>query len=151
MQLYVRASGRTESACQPLFLDMFEECPSREPKARGVATIEMHRHDCGTQFPDCDISINQRPTGSFEVRYRCGTSTDCDEGYEMFNFWLKQRVNDHESCSKSLDNVESTRLLDLMAPSNDQDLRLVLVGNFEKQPYACWFELQLERKCQIQT
>jgi hypothetical protein len=70
MQLYVRASGRTRSARQPLFLDMFEECPSREPKAGGVAPIEMHRHDRGTQFPDCDMSIKQRTTGSLEARYR---------------------------------------------------------------------------------
>jgi hypothetical protein len=54
----------------------------------------------------------------------------------MFNFWLKQCVNDHETCSKSLDNKGPTRLLDLMAPSNDQDLRLVIVEDVGKQPYA---------------
>jgi hypothetical protein len=137
-QLHVHISGRLEAGsgrkCGTLLIYMYPwPCDERTAGNRGV---HIHRHRHGAQYEYCRIRFGNRSTTSLEARYRWNTTIGCKRGYEMINAWLHRCVNQHEHCRRSLDDIRPARLLDLEASLSDQDIRLVLIDDVGKQPYA---------------
>lgn len=82
------------------------------------------------------------PDIALENQLRWSASTKATIMFEMISNWLRQCVEEHDHCRRQVGELSPTRLLDLDAFPDCEDLRTVLTSDIGGQRYAalsyCW-------------
>ncbi|KAH7070493.1 heterokaryon incompatibility protein-domain-containing protein [Paraphoma chrysanthemicola] len=120
------------TGCQNIWINF--EAEMKETQHNEEFMLLLHRHQHGEI--GCREGHNERPNHCIESRSKWCMSTESPLIFGVLRTWLRQCVDQHETCRRSLSKKMPTRLLDLQAFSDSTDIRLIHSAYTRANDYA---------------